>query len=205
MTVRVVTAPAYQPVTRSEAKLWCRIDDDITDQDDVVDMLIAAATARAELITSRAFIQRDLQLILPAFPVDTIELPHPPLVEVGSITYLDEDGVEQTLSTSLYDVHDWREPGFVIRAYDEIWPATRSRPDAVRVNYTAGYDPVGSPTDEAAHQAGQPEQLKLWMKARIATLYEQREQLVTGTIVAQIPRDFCDGILDDLVIGGRLV
>lgn len=204
MTVRVVTAPAYQPVSRTEAKSWCNIDADITDQDSIIDMLIKSATARAELITQRAFVQRTLQLILPCWP-EAIELPHPPLVSVESITYIDDDGVQQTLDTDLYDVHTWKEPGFIVRAWDEIWPSYRAVPDAIRVNYTAGYAPVGSPTDEAAHQAGQPEQLKTWMHARIATLYDNRDQFVVAGNVVEIPRDFCDGLLDDLVIGSRLV
>lgn len=203
MTVRVVTAPVYQPVSRTEARLWMQVDEDLTDQDTVIDMLIKAATARAELITGRAFVQRELQLILPCWP-DRIELPHPPLVSVESITYIDTDGTQQTLDTDIYDVHTWREPGFVCRAYGQSWPAYRSAPDAIRVNYTAGYDPVGSPVGEPEHQAGQPSNLKLWMQAYLATLYEHREQIVTGTIVADLPKHFCDGLLDDLVIGSRL-
>ena len=45
--VIVLEAPAYEPVSRVRAKAWCRIDDDITDQDAVVDLLITAARERA--------------------------------------------------------------------------------------------------------------------------------------------------------------
>jgi hypothetical protein len=36
------------------------------------------------------------------------------------------------------------------------------------------------------------------MQARISSLFENREQLVTGTIVAELPRAFVDGLLDNL-------
>lgn len=210
MTVRVATPPAFKPVTRSQAKLWCRIDDDITDQDAVIDMLISAMTDYAEHLTGRAFIQRGLQLIeqgwktvcLGGVEYDGFELPQAPLVSVESIHYLDTDGVDQVLSTSLYDVHIDREPGVIVRAYQQTWPTVRMRPNGVKVNYTAGYV-YGSPSAEADQQSALPDNLKLWLHARLATLYENREQLMANNQI-QIPRDFCDGLLDNLVLGSRV-
>lgn len=210
MTLRVVTPPAYKPVTVAQAKEWCRIDSDITDQDAVLALLIAAMTDYAEHLTGRAFIQRGLQLIEQGWPrvvvdgicYDGFELPRAPLASVESITYIDTDGAQQTLSTDLYDVHTDREPGVIVRGYQDTWPTVRLRPDAVKVNYTAGYA-YGSPTGEADQQSVLPANLKLWMHARLSTLYENREQIIAATQV-QIPRDFCDGLLDSLVLGSRL-
>lgn len=212
MTIQVVTAAAYQPVTLAEARAWCRIEDDVTENDGVITQLLKTMTAFAENLTGRAFIERTLRLYLPAWPVvctsayrgTAIVLPQPPLVAVDSITYLDEDGVEQTLGTTLYDVHSWREPALVVPAWDETWPSHRGVPDAIRVNYRAGYPAVGSPQDEAAHQAGQPAQLKVWIQARLATLFEMREQIVVGSTVNALPHAYVDGLLDDLVIGERI-
>lgn len=215
MTVREITAPSVEPITLAQAKEWCRIDSDDTSQDTtVLPMLIAAMRRYAEHLTGRAFIQRSLQLVMPGWPPLTdpclppqIELPFPPLGEVTSITYLDINGVEQTLATDQYTVHDWREPALVVPAYLAVWPYTRFAMDAVRVNFTAGYAPVGSPQDSVAYQATVlPTNLLLWMHARIATLYEQREQLVIDARAAMdvLPRNFADGLLDDLVVGSRL-
>ena len=211
MTVRVVTPPAFYPVTRAQARLWCRIDAALTAEDAVVDQLIAAMTDFAENLTGRAYIQRGLQMIVPWWPVirvegvmrDGFELPQAPLVSVESITYLDSDGVQQTLAAETYAVHTWREPGIVVRAYGETWPVVRSDADAIRVNYTAGYV-YGSPNGEADQQAVLPPALKVWIEARLTTLYDNRSQLMRDGRVA-IPRDLCDGLLDSLVLGGRII
>ena len=209
MTVRQITEPPYEPITRAQAKLWCRIDSDITDQDAVIDMLIQGMREYEENLTGRAFVQRTFQLVTTCYEYLNIngssrlgiEIPRPPLVSVESITYVDTGGTVTTLSASEYDVHTWRIPGIVVEEWNSSWASYRREPDAIRVNFTAGYAP-GSPPDEASYQEGLPANLKLWMQARISTLYENREQLIGNQM--QIPRDFADGLLDSLVVGTRL-
>jgi uncharacterized phiE125 gp8 family phage protein len=205
--IEVVTAPAYEPVSLAEAKAWMRVDHD--DEDDVISLLVKAMRERAENITGRAFVKRTLRLHLSDYTYHErmglwVELPRAPLISVDSFKYTDDDGVEQTLATDQYVVHTEREPGFIVPAWDEFWPSIRRVPYPIRVTYQAGYAPVGSPEDEAAHQEPLPAALKVWMEANAATLYDQRSQLIIGTIVAQLPRTFSDGLLDDLVIAGRL-
>ena len=209
MTVRTLTDPPYEPVSRTQAKLWCKVT--ATADDTLIDMLIKGMREYAENLTGRTFVQRTLQLILTGYQyleIDGtrrigIELPYPPLISVESVTYIDTDGATQTLATTEYNVHTWREPGIVIEDWDVTWPSYRREPDAIRVNYTAGYAPSGSPTDETAYQLDLPANLKLWMQARIATLYDNREQVVANNAI-QIPRDFADGLLDSLIVGTRI-
>lgn len=197
-TVRVVTAPSYEPVTLAEAKAWCRVDTDDTSQDGVLNMLIQAMREYAEEFTGRAFALRTLQLRMNGFPSDEIELPRPPLVAVTSIEYLDADGTLQNLngSPSQYQAYVYAEPGVVAPVYGGAWPATRDALDSVRITYTAGYAASGSP-DTSTEAI--PAKVKLWMQARLVTLYEQREQLMRNNMV-QVPRDFVDGLLDGLRI-----
>lgn len=197
MTLRVTSAPPYYPVSRAEAKAWLNIDDDITGQDAVIDLLIAALTEQAENKTGRAFVQRSYELLLDSFPV-VIELEKPPLLSVDYVKYIDLNGELQTLSASLYSVDTYREPGILEPEYLQSWPNTRDIRNAVQIGYTAGYAP-GSPSDEAAYREAVPAVLKQWMQVRIATLYENREQLVHGNSV-DIPRDFVDGLLDSLTV-----
>ena len=206
MTVRTVSDPVYEPVSLAEAKDWCNVgSSDGTTFDAVLTLLIAAMRRYAENLTGRAFIQRSLQLILPYWPADgVIELPYPPLAEVTSIQYIDTDGTVQTLAADQYVVHTWREPGMVVPEYLVSWPSLRGVPNAVQVNYMAGYAAVGSPQEEAENQAGQPQTVKLWMHARLATLFENREQIVVGSTVADLPRAYVDGILDELVVHDRV-
>ena len=210
MTVRVVTAPAYEPVTRAQAKLWAKLDADLTADDAIIDLLVKTMREYAENLTGRAFVQRTLQYIMPATELLKVgdstrtgfKLPFPPLISVSSITYIDTDGVQQTLAAADYDVHTWVEPGIVVEDWNASWPSYRGEPDAWRINYLAGYAP-GSPPDEAAHQEVLPAALKVWVQARIATLYNIREQVLAGNF-SDIPRDYADGRLDALIIGERL-
>lgn len=206
MTIRVLVKPVVDALQLEEAKSWCRIDD--TNSDGDVRMLIAAMWRYAENLTLRAYVQRTLELILPCWPAvkvegysrTAIELPQPPLVQVDSITYIDINGDSQILDADQYVVHAWREPGVIVPSYGVSWPSVRGDLDAVRVQYIAGYAPTGSPTD---YRENVPPQVKQWMKARIATLYEHREQLIRSDQV-QIPRAFADGLLDDLILGSRI-
>jgi uncharacterized phiE125 gp8 family phage protein len=198
MTTRIITQPSVEPVSLQQAKQWCRIDDDITDQDAVITMLVQAMREYAEDLTGRAFVQRTMELTLPCFPSGgVIEIPSPPLISVTHVKYYDLAGALQTVDPSVYEVDTNREPGLVRPAYLESWEPTRNVFNAVRVRYEAGYAPVGSPTD---YREMVPARLKVWMQARLSTLFEHREQLVTGTIVAPLPRDFADGLLDGLRI-----
>jgi uncharacterized phiE125 gp8 family phage protein len=200
MTLRVIAAPPVEPVTLAEARLWCRIEADVTADDDVLEGLIQAMREYAENLTGRAYIQRVLEWSEMCFPAHEIRLPRPPLAAVYSIRYVDFGGVETLVAPADYIVDTAAEPGRVVPAYLKTWQPARWQPNAVRVRYAAGYaTPDGSPTDYAGTEL--PAALKTWMKARLATLYEQREQLVVGTSVTGIPRDFADGLLDALVIG----
>jgi len=202
MTLRVTSAPPTYPVSRDEAKAWCQIDDDITDQDAVIDLLIAALTEQAEHLTGRAFVQREYELLLDRFAARDIMLPHPPLLSVDSVKYYDINNALQTIDPADYEVDLYAEPGRLRPALYQTWPTTYSRFNAVQIAFTAGYAP-GSPSSDAAYREAVPSLVKQWLQARIGTLYENREQLVRSGLV-RIPRDFADGLLDSLVIGSRL-
>lgn len=206
--IEVVSAPAYEPVSRAEAKRWLRIDEDDTAHDLVVDLLIKAMRRHAENLTHRAFISRQLRLSLPGYPVDRdygykIKLPFPPLQSVDSFKYIDTDGVLTTLDADQYTVHEEFEPGFIIPAWQETWPTIRRLPNAVQITFTCGYAP-GSPSDEVSNHEVIPHSLRLWMESRIATHNELREQVITGTLVQELPHAFTDALLDELTIGTRL-
>lgn len=205
VVVRVVSQPSIEPVTLAHARRWVKAEEDETTHDVELALLIAAARRYAENLTGRAFIQRPLQLVLPDWQGGCIELPHPPLYRVTGITYVDTDGVTQTLAADQYVVHDYREPAVVVPAWEVTWPAIRAVMDAVRVDYIAGYAGPGSPNDPDSQRAGVPENLKLWMQARLATMFEIREQVIVGGAVAALARHHVDGLLDDLVLADRVV
>jgi uncharacterized phiE125 gp8 family phage protein len=208
MALQVITQPAYEPISLAEAKGWLNIEADVTIHDAVLRLLIKAMREMAENLTFRAFISRQLRLTLADWPYDReygvrIELPSAPLLSVESLKYRDTDGVLTTLATDQYDVYEEYEPGLIVPAYLVAWPTIRRQPDAVQVSFTAGYAP-GSPSDEASNQEVMPGALRLWMQTRLATLFENRETIVIGGIMTELPRSNVDALLDPLVVGTRL-
>ena len=132
--------PVADAVTIHMAKKQCEIGGSDTTHDAHLQRLIAGAVRDVERYTRRALITQTWQLTLKDFPEWELALPRPPLQSVTSIVYQDEDGVEQTLSTSLYQVSSRSTPAVLIPAYNEVWPSTRVLTlDTVRITYVAGF------------------------------------------------------------------
>lgn len=134
---RLVTAPTTTGIVCAEdLRSYCNTFDPAFDAD--LAQYQRDAIEYIETVTGRQLITATWKLILDRFPA-VIELRKPPIQSVDSITYIDEDGVEQTLNASLYQVDSDNEPGRIVPAYDQSWPATRCQPQAVQVEFTAGY------------------------------------------------------------------
>ena len=130
-------APTAEPLSLAEAKQHLRLEG-YADEDTAVAGHIAAATADVETFTTRQIVTATWALTLDYFPYE-IELPHPPLQSVSSITYVDMDGDTQTVDSDDYTVIKTGLVGRVVEAYEASWPSTRDVPDAVTVTYVAGY------------------------------------------------------------------
>ncbi len=61
------------------------------------------------------------------------------------MTYLDEDGSEQTFATGDYAIDLVGNPARVVLDGDASWPAEFDGPNAVSVNFTAGYTTANLP------------------------------------------------------------
>lgn len=196
-SVITITEPLYEPVSLADAKIWCRVDDGDTSQDAVIRLLIKAARERAEEVTGRAFVERTVEMKLDAFPDSgkPIELLLSPVQSVTWVHYYDTAGTEQTVADTLV-LDTASAPARLAMPSGTSWPGTQDRIAAVSIRYVCGYAP-GSPSDEAAYQEVIPARVRNWMEERISTANEFREQLLAGQ-VAELPRDFVDGLLDGL-------
>jgi uncharacterized phiE125 gp8 family phage protein len=148
----LITAPSQTPITLADAKAHLRRDD--SDEDTLISALILAATAHVEGrtgYTGRALCPQTWDFHLSEFPSDpsrVIEIPLPPLIAVDSITYLDRDGAEQTLATTVYEVNTATAPGGIGLKQSQTWPETRQAWNAVKIRFQAGYVAFDeSPTD----------------------------------------------------------
>ena len=177
MGLTLSSAPAVEPVTATEAKAHNRID---TSADDtLIATYIAAAREHGEHMTRRAFITQTWVWKLDAFPLGGVMyMPLPPLQSVTSVQYVDANGATQTWSTDDYDVDTSSKPGRIVPVYNKSFPTTRNDTNAVTVTFVAGY---GDATTDV------PDQLRVAINQLVGHWYENREQVVTGTIVAQLP------------------
>lgn len=179
-TLSRTVAPSIDPVTLAEVKKHLNLDH--TDDDAYVTDLISVATSHAESYTNRQLISATYQLLFNGFP-DVISLPKPPAVSISSLSYVDGSGTTQVLTQGTH--FNWNLPSgpyathaTVFPAYGTYWPATRHYMPSVSLTYVAGYGSTASSVPIAIRQA---------IKAVVATMYEYREEVVTGTIKTEIP------------------
>ena len=168
-------APA---VSLDDALFHLRIDSGI--EDAYVESLIMSVQQELEPPNGwlgRALTTSQYQLRLPCFAREIV-LPGAPVQSIESITYLDDDGVESTVDANVYRLTE-DEPASVILNEGSEWPTgLTTRPDAVRINFTAGF---------GDDDLSVPEVIRQYMLIMIAHRYESRQAAVVGTIVQPTP------------------
>lgn len=184
MGLKLINVASSEPITLPQLKAQCRVD--TSDDDAVLTLAIAAARAKAENYTGTAIISQVWDQTLDAFPEAEIELLKPPVTSINSVTYVDADGATQTLANGAYSLDNATFPGWLLPAYGTDWPETRDQANAVTIRYTTGY----------ADTAAVPGDMRAWLLMTAAFIYAQREVMVLGGKVAEIPSRFCDSLLD---------
>ena len=175
MPLVLVTPPAEEPLTLTEAEEHLRIEDGADHQ--VTSRLIAAAREHVESYTWRALVTQTWELALDEFPSGAIDLAKGRLGSVVSVRYRDSAGVEQTLDAGAYQIDDVSEPGRILPAPGTSWPSTEAgRVNAVRVRFVAGYGGA----------AAVPTPIKAAMLLLVGHLYEHRESEILGTVVSPL-------------------
>lgn len=153
MGLQLVTEPAVEPVSLTEARTSIGWMEEDSTHDDKLSSLITFARREVEQYTRKALITQTWRLSLDEFPVDKIRLPRPPLLSVTSVQYDPETGSAVTLVAGTdYQVITSEKPGYVLPAYNEVWPVARHYPDSVRITYQAGFGPEQSDVPEQYRQ-----------------------------------------------------
>lgn len=180
-----VDGEATDIVTLNQAKEHLRVDG--TNDDTYITALLSAAVNYIEEETGRDFVSKTWEEVLNGFPSYKIELAKPPLDEITSITYVDENGDSQVLPTNKYESFSPHYmPGFIIPK--GAYPQTASNNEgAVVIRYT-----TGSTHDLAKHA----------VKLLVAHWYENREAEIVGTISSPIKIAGLDRLCNLLAHGG---
>jgi len=132
--ITIRTGVTAEPISLTEAKAHCRIDG--SDEDALITALITAARVHAEGATGRAMVTQSMRATFERFGEMRLKAP---LRKVTGITYMDQAADTQTLSASSYVVEYDEVPGCVELAYLATWPVTYDHPQAVTVDFVAGY------------------------------------------------------------------
>lgn len=198
-SLRLVTDATAEPVTVQDIKIHLRLQATYTEEDDFLEGLIKVARVEAENKMGRSLLPQTWKLTLDRFASEII-LPRAPLSLASSdvkITFLDEtSGQSTSLSSTVYTVDHDSEPGRVRLAYGSEWPRVYPAPNAVSIQFVAGY-PVNTSAVPSTDTC--PEGIEAWIKMRTAGMYEMRESHSERTVQKQ-PRTFLDGLLDPYVL-----
>lgn len=206
--------PTSEPVSLAECKSALNVDADLTDDDGLIELLIQGAREYAESYCNRSFMQQQWRMTLDGFGdisaagagpyFSTLQIEKAPIVSVDSIVYMDMAGALQTITvpgTAGQTATAPNEQKFAIDldgnvgrlspAFGYFWPITQPQIAAVKINFTAGY---GTDSTDV------PAAIRNWIKMRVATLYQNREE------VAVMPRGkvealpYVDRLLDGFVV-----
>jgi uncharacterized phiE125 gp8 family phage protein len=142
-TTQLIVAPAEEPLSIKEARDNMR--GTSTAEDPIIFRLLQTARRHAEEVTGRRFVTQTREVSLDEFPGDVFEMPDAPLRSIVSVKYLDENGTEQTLASTVYQVDLKSDPGRIALAHNQTWPTIRSYTfNPIVIRYTCGYGLSGS-------------------------------------------------------------
>lgn len=139
-SITVVEAPETEPVTVAELRAHCRIDH--ADDNSYLSALITAARKYVEDRTGKLLAEQTIHQIHDEFPCGAtpIKLQRMPVSSV-EVTYIDEDGAEQTMDEDLIQTSLNATIPLIAPVPDEDWPDTESeRLGAVTIEITGGYE-----------------------------------------------------------------
>lgn len=206
MRLKLVTAPAAEPLTTTEAKLWLRVD---TSADDgLIDLLVKAAREKVETDLGRGRVRREAlitqtwDLFRDEFPgafaadiserpltaLAQIDLPIVPVQSVAHVKYYDSAGVQQTVSSGDYMVDVDGKPGRLAPIESKSWPSSRGRFNDVVVRFVAGY---------GAASTDIPARIRAALRIALADMYDRRD--LTAQLSADAQKRY------DAVLGRGLV
>lgn len=191
----ILVTPPVEPsaVPLDELKQQLRVDYD--DDDALIDALGIAATQLLDgwkgILGGRCLVAQTWSESFDRFPCgesygrddameNVLRLRLKPVISVASVKYYDSAGVLQTVSGSAYRLLTDARGSFVasVPGGTPIWPPSgQCRPDAVTVQYVAGYETA----------ADVPEPLRQAIKLMVAHWYENREAVVIGPAVNELP------------------
>jgi uncharacterized phiE125 gp8 family phage protein len=141
MGIRIATQPTAEPVTLEEVKLHCRIDH--SDEDNLLNTLIAASRQFCETFTGRVFVRQTVEYTLGKWPSGrAIHLPLPPVQSITELKYKDEAGASVVLTAATDYIAD-TENARIVLPRGKTWPTeTMYEVEPIVITYLAGWPQI---------------------------------------------------------------
>lgn len=185
MGALLVTPPSVEPITLADAKLHLRVID--ASEDSLIGVFIAAARQHVEEYTQRRLINQTWSVTFDGFTMPAacvygsvaanwLELPFAPASSITGVTYVDGNGVTQTLAPATYSL----DAGSSIPRLLNLgaWPSTKQTSNAVAATVVFGYG--ATPEDV-------PAAIRAAMLLLLGNWYANREAVVDSRAATELP------------------
>ena len=152
----------------ANAKGFMRIMGD--EDNDIIYSMITSAFTEANERTNRNLVTATFELYLPSFR-NEIPLPKNPVQEIVSVEYMDMDNNYVVLESANYYIYENLGVDTLVFSSHQSVPNHKK---AVRITFKSGYKSTNFPED-----------LKSWIRVKVSTLYEYREEFIVGASIAK--------------------
>lgn len=133
----LITERTSQAVTLAEAKRHLK--ETTTENDIYIQDLIIAAQDKIEDEYDLSLTAQTWEMYLDEFPDGDIEIHFWPIASITSVKYTDEDGNEQTVTSTYYSTDLTQKPARIKPDVDYDWPDTQEVVKAVQVRFVTGW------------------------------------------------------------------
>lgn len=152
-TFKTSVEPTAEPLTLEQLKERMRITG--CDFDSELSLILTTARKQVEADTYRRLITQTVIGYMDEFRwVREIELRVAPVSSISSISYVDQNGATQTLSTSVYSTDIISTPPRIVLKTNQLWEETEENtPNSVAITFVAGYGSTAASVPAAARLA----------------------------------------------------
>lgn len=154
-----VTAPASEPISLSEAKLYLRVDG--VSEDSLIGDLIVAARMAAESYVRRSLITQSWKLAYDDYISESVRLPMGPVISISSVTIIKRDNSSQLVDSAGYFLNATKD---ALMMDAPLIPSAISLGTRIEIVYNAGYGDASAV----------PKPIKQGMLAHMAHMYDNR-------------------------------
>ena len=195
MSVYKITPPSELAVDLAEMRLHCSIEADDTSRDTLLQRYIKTFSAKFEDDTKCSLMEQTLEERLDEWPSGgDIELSPAPVRSIVSVTYVDLDGITQTLPGDAYlldgtgsdNVKTW----WLLPAYGTTWPEAKLVANSIRITMVCGL---------ATSAADVPDHIVSSILLASAFCLRQRESMDVDGRIKELPNRFHAGLTDGYI------